>query len=166
MSTLNEPVAKRISTLVRMFGATEEEAKVAVVKLRRLIAEEKLSFNDIGTLIENCNGEIEQLKYSDADAKVIFEHGVAKGLAEGARGQAPPEFYDTDGYARWDEIALFCQRNIDRIHNEWELTFINDMAGKMLSFLPSEKQAHKLLGIFVRLGGPFDRRTARFRYRE
>src|SRR5215471_3422743 len=79
MSTLNEPAAKRIGKLVRMFGATEEEAQVAVLKLRILLSEAKLSFNDIATVIENGNGEIEQLKYSDQDAELIFARGIEEG---------------------------------------------------------------------------------------
>ena len=62
-------------------------------------------------VIENTSGEIEEKKYSDTDAEIIFAKGVEKGRAEEARKQtAPPEFYDADGYPRWNEIAVFCQK--------------------------------------------------------
>jgi hypothetical protein len=112
-------------------------------------------------VIENCNGEIEEKKWSDADAEIIFSRGVEKGRTEEARKhEAPPEFYDTDGQPRWNEIALFCQNNIARLRNDWERTFINDMAGKTLLRRPSEKQAKYLLAIFVKLGGRYDAKTA------
>ena len=59
-------------------------------------------------MIENANGEIEEKKYSDSDAEIIFTKGVEKGRAEEARKrEAPPEFYDTDGQPRWYEIAVY-----------------------------------------------------------
>ena len=46
-----------------------------------MFAAEGLAFNDIATVIENCNGEIEGLRYSDSDAEIIFARGVEKGRA-------------------------------------------------------------------------------------
>jgi hypothetical protein len=154
-STLNEPVAKRIATLFRMLGSNfDGEVLNTVAAMKRLFAAEGLSVNDIATVIENCNREIEERKYSDKDAEIIFARGVDKGRAEQLREQqAPPEFYDADGQPRWNEIALFCQRNDARLRSEWERTFVNDMAGKTLLREPTEKQAKYLLAIFVKLGG-------------
>ena len=129
--------------------------------LTRVLAAEGLTFNDIAMVIENTSDEIEEHKYSDADAEIIFARGVEKGRIEEARKQqAPPEFYDADGYPRWNDIALFCQRNVTRLRDEWERTFINDMAGKTLLREPTEKQAKHLLAIFIRLGGFYDPKAA------
>jgi hypothetical protein len=107
-------------------------------------------------VIENCNGEIEERRYSDADAKIIYERGMEKGLEKGrAERQAPPEFYDEAGLPRWNEIALFCQRNEARL-DSWQRTFVSDMAGKTLLREPTEKQAKHLLAIFIKLGGHYD----------
>jgi hypothetical protein len=154
MSALDEPVAKRIGKLVRMFGSSfENESHVALTKLKRVLDEEGLTFNDLATVLENANGEIEELKYSDADAEIIFTRGVEKGRAEEARKQqAPPDFYDADERPRWNAIALFCQQQHQRLRpNEQE--FIDDMAGQTMWREPTEKQAKWLLSIFIRLGG-------------
>ena len=50
MSTLNEAVAKRIGTLVRMLGSNfEGEGINAATEMRRLLPSEGLTFNDIAT---------------------------------------------------------------------------------------------------------------------
>ena len=157
MSTLNEPVAKRIAKLVRMMSSDfDGEVLSANARLKSLLKEERLSFHDLATVIENCNGEIEERKYSDTDAEMIFARGVDKGRKEEAnRKDLPPAFYDSDGQPRWNEIALFCQKNVARLRGEWERTFVNDMAGKTLLRSPTEKQAKHLLAIFVKLGGTY-----------
>ena len=87
----------------------------------------------------------------------IFVRGVEKGRAEEAqRRDLPPEFYDADGQPRWNEIALFCRKNVAQLRSEWEREFITDMAGKTLWQQPSQKQAKHLLGIFIRLGGVYE----------
>lgn len=165
MSTLNEPVAKRIARLFRMLGSNfDGEVHNAVAAMKRLLAAEGLTFNDIATVIEGHNGEIEQKKYSDADAEIIFNKGVEKGRVEEARKQAaPPEFYDSDGQPRWNEIAVFCQKQKDQLRSDWEREFVTDMAGKTLYREPSEKQAKHLMGIFVKLGGYYDAKTVHLR---
>jgi hypothetical protein len=162
MSTLDETITKKLSKLVRMLGSSfEGEAHNALRKMKGLLEAEGLTFNDLATVIENHQGEIEERKYSDADAEIIFAQGIQKGRAEEARKKdLPPEFYDADGCPQWNAIALFCQKNIGRLRDEWERTFISDMAGKTLWREPSEKQAKHLLAIFVRLGGHYDPKAA------
>jgi len=113
MSTLNQPVAKRIASLFRMLNSNfEGEVLGAVTAMKRLFAAEGLTFHDIATVIENCNGEIEERKYSDSDAEIIFVRGVEKGRAEQARKReqiVPADYYDEDGHPRWNAIAMFCQ---------------------------------------------------------
>jgi hypothetical protein len=153
MSTLNEHVAKHIATLLRMLSSDfEGEVLNVVAAMKRLFAAEGLTFHDIATVIESCNGEIEERKYSDTDAEIIFARGVEKGRAEQVRLQeGPPEFYDADGHPRWNAIALFCQKNHQRLRPA-EQGFVDDMAGNTLWHEPSEKQARWLLSIFLRLG--------------
>lgn len=155
-------LAKRIGKLIRLFGSNfEGEAIGAATGLRRLLQSEGLAFNDLATLIENCDGQIEERKYSDTDAEIIFTRGVEKGRSEEARKKdLPPDFYDSDGHPRWNEIALFCQQRSAQLRSEWEREFISDMAGKTLWREPSEKQAKHLLAIFIRLGGKYDPKAA------
>jgi hypothetical protein len=165
MSALNEPVAKRIATLFRLLGSEfEGEVLGAVRAMKRLFASERLSFHDIATVIESCNGELEERKYSDKDAEIIYARGVEKGRAEQQQeAMAPPQFYDANGYPRWHEIALFCQRNNARLRSAWEKEFIDDMAGHTTWRQPTEKQAKHLVAIFVKLGGAYDPKTAGLR---
>ncbi|MGO9049409.1 MAG: hypothetical protein ACLP19_27210 [Xanthobacteraceae bacterium] len=162
MSALDETVTKKIGKLMRMLSSSfEGEAHNALRKLNGLLEAEGLTFNDIAVVVENHQGEIEERKYSDADAEIIFAKGVEKGRSEEARKKdLPPEFYDADGRPRWNEIALFCQKHTARLRTEWERTFVNDMAGKTLWSEPTEKQAKHLLAIFIKLGGHYDSKAA------
>jgi hypothetical protein len=163
MSALNEPVAKRIADLIRMLSSTHDgEILAAIAAMKRLFKAERLDFHDIATVIESCNGAIEERKYSDADAEIIFARGVEKGRSQQQQQEmSPPEFYDADGHPRWNEIALFCQRNNARLRSDWEKSFVDDMAGNTVWRQPTEKQAKHLLAIFVKLGGSYDPKTAR-----
>jgi hypothetical protein len=163
MSALNEPVAKHIGDLIRMLSSTHDgEILATVAAMKRLFKAEDLDFHDIATVIESCNGAIEERKYSDADAEIIFARGVERGRAEQQQQDAlPPEFYDADGQPRWNEIALFCQRNNARLRSDWEKTFVADMAGNTVWRQPTEKQAKHPLAIFVKFGGSYDPKTAR-----
>jgi hypothetical protein len=155
MTSLNEPVAKRIAKMFRLLSSDYDgEALAALAKMKQLFANEGLSFNDIATVIEGCNGEIEERRYSDSDAKVIFEKGVEKGRIEA--GQKDLEFFDSNGHPRWYEIAVFCRDNVERLHKDREKEFVNDMPGKMLNYKPTGPQAKWLLSIFVKLGGYCD----------
>jgi hypothetical protein len=125
--------------------------------MKRQLAVEGLTFNDIATVIENANGEIEERKYSDTDAKIIFERGVERGRAEEVRKrELPPEFYDADGRPQWHPIATFCQQHRERLKNDKEREFVDDMAERTSRAFfsePTPRQADWLLGIFIRLGG-------------
>jgi hypothetical protein len=158
MSTLKEPVAKRIAKLFCRLGSDHEGEALAVVSaMKRLFKSEGLTFTDIGIVIENANGEIEERKYSDSDAEIIFARGVEKGRAEEAgKQQAPPVFYDSDGRPRWHEIAAFCQKESARLRIDKERTFIDDMVGNTLFRQPTDKQAKWLFAIFVKLGGYYE----------
>jgi hypothetical protein len=157
MTALNEPIAKRIAKLFRLLASDfDGEVLNAARKMKQQLSAEGLSFNDIATVIENCNGEIEERKYSDADAEIIFAKGVEKGRIEELRKQqAPPEFYDADGAPRWYEIANFTKATLTQLKPGFEQDFVTDTPAKMLSYgrPRSAKQARWILTFFVRAGG-------------
>jgi hypothetical protein len=167
-AAVDEPAAKRIARLFRMFGSPYEgEAHNALRAMKHLLETEGLTFNDVAVLIENASGEIRRLKYSDDDASLIFERGVAKGRTDAEReDDPPPEFYDIDGQPRWYEIAEFCLQNRNQqkngvpLLNEKDLDFISDMPNKMIRFgKPTPKQIPWLIAIFVKLGGPYESKS-------
>ena len=120
--------------------------------MKRLFKAEGLTFHDIAAVIESCNGQIEERKYSDSDAEIIFNRGVERGKRSAGPG-LNPQFYESDGSPRWHEIALFCQEQNERLRSEKEQKFVADMAGKTLFRTPTSKQGDWLLAIFYELGG-------------
>jgi hypothetical protein len=151
---LNEPIARRVAKLVRLLASDfDGEVLSAARHMKQQLAAEGLSFNDIAIVIECCNGEIEERKYSDADAEIIFARGVEKGRTERAHKPLLAEdFYDGAGAPRWNAMAMFCLERRERMRAN-ELQFVEDMAGQTLSYEPSEKQGKWLLAIFIKLGG-------------
>jgi hypothetical protein len=156
MSALNEPEAKRIAKLVRMLASDYDgEMLAAARRLKDLLKAERLTHHDIAAVIESCNGEIEERKYSDADAEIIFNRGVEKGREEEARKKeqiVPTDYYDADGQPRWNAIATFCQKNHERLRPK-EQEFIDDMVGSTMWRVPTEKLGRWLVTIFLQLGG-------------
>jgi hypothetical protein len=155
VSALNEPVSKRIGKFIRMFGSSfENESHIALTMLKNLLDEEGLSFNDIATVIENWNGEIEELKYSDSDLETVFNKGVEKGRSQNNGRMLSRDFFDDDAQPRWMEIAQFCKSNpaITSLKpNEQE--FIEEQLFKLHYRTPTRPMGGFLLSIFWKLGG-------------
>jgi hypothetical protein len=149
-------LARRIGKFIRLMGSDKEgEVIGAATALRRVQQTEGFSFHVLANLIES----LEERKYSESEAEVIFMRGEEKGRREEAgKQQAPPEFYTVDGQPRWYEIAVFCKENKDRLRSEWERNFVSDdFVANIIKFgRPTEKQAPYLVGIFVKLGGHYD----------
>jgi hypothetical protein len=60
-------------------------------------------------------------------------------------------------------MAVFCQQNSNNPRlTDWERGFVSgDLPSNMIKFgKPTPKQAKQLLGIFVKLGGYYDPKTA------
>ncbi|RXH34365.1 hypothetical protein XH99_01050 [Bradyrhizobium nanningense] len=159
-------LATRVGKFLRMIlddnNLNDNNGNVALVAARKLRSLQQAENYDIAR-------QLETKFYDDADATKIFKRGREREREEISRQpQAPPEFYDGDGYPRWDEIALVCQRQIaqglKRAKNAGEEEFINDMAGRMMFRQPSEAQGRWLFDIFIRFGGPCNRRTLRFHW--
>ena len=143
MSALNEPIAKRIATLFRMLGSNfDGEVLGAVAAMKRLFKAEGLTFHDIATVIENCNGEIEERKYSDADAEIIFSV-VSKRAAlkrrasvKRRRNSMTPMASRAGTRSRCSarKTALSCATNGSEI-------LLNDMAGKIIKYGAANEKA-------------------------
>jgi hypothetical protein len=157
MGALNEPLARRIATLFRLLGSSYEgEVLGAVAAMKRLFAAEGLAFHDIATVIESCNGEIEERKYSDRDAELIFARGVEKGRAESRGRSLSANYFDDDGEPRWAEIAKFCHEHPAlRSLKPNEQEFIDELQVKLRWRSPSRAMGGFALSIFWKLGGSF-----------
>jgi hypothetical protein len=138
-----------------MFGSNfEDEAKAALVKLRQLSLAEGLSFNDLAIAIENCEGILEEKKYSDVEMQWSYGQGVEKGRAEEARKrplQEPTDYFDADGRPQHHAMAMYCQRNYEHLSDKTR-EFVDDMIGKTMWRTLSPKQEKWLISIFHQLG--------------
>jgi len=156
MSAKRKTPIERIADLFRLLESDfEGEVLGAVAAMKRLFQSEGLSFAEIATVIANHKGEIEEKKYSDGDAEIIFKKGMEKGKEEAQRNNPSMlsgEFYDEFGEPKWIEIALWCAQHGARLRPN-EQQFIDDMCGRVQWRVPSEKQGKWLLSIFLKLGG-------------
>jgi hypothetical protein len=159
MAELNESTAKRVAKLIRLMSSEHDgEWGNAVRKLKLVLNNEGLTFNDLAIVIENCDGAIEERKYSDDDAKIIFARGVEKGRVEEAqKQQAPPEFYEADGTPRWYEIALFLHNNKARLRKDWDKGFVEELPSRIAGYgTPTRPMIKQIFRIFIMLGGTVD----------
>jgi hypothetical protein len=149
-------ITKRIGQFVgMMLGSNSDgESSNAAMALRRFVESEGVPASDLTMIIVNWDGQIEERKYSDTDAEVIFERGREVGHAEEARNRPPgdpTEYYDANGEPQWHAIALYCQRHIQKLptrHHE----FVDDMAGNTMYREPTPRQGKYLLSLFFQLG--------------
>jgi hypothetical protein len=147
-------LANRVSKFVRMFGSGEYEADNALRKLRQLSLAEGLDFNDLAIVIENCEGILEEKKFSGIEMQWSFGQGVEKGRAEEARKRPPHEstdYFDADGRPQNHAIAVYCQRHYQHL-NDKTREFVDDMTGKTMWRALSPKQEKWLISIFRQLG--------------
>jgi hypothetical protein len=83
MSDKRKAVTERIADLFCMLESNHDgEVLGAIAAMKRLFQGNGLSFADMATVIADHQGEIEEKKYSDADAEIIYARGVEKGRAE------------------------------------------------------------------------------------
>jgi hypothetical protein len=74
MSAKRKTAIERTADLFRLLDSPfDGEVLGAVGAMKRLFQSEGLSFADVATVITNHQGEIEEKKYSDADAAIIFK---------------------------------------------------------------------------------------------
>jgi hypothetical protein len=90
---------------------------------------------------------------TEAEMRKLYDAGYEAGVRAAENKQhGSGDFHNVDGLPNWNEIALFCQQNNDRLRPT-ERQFIDDMASRTVWREPTEKQAKWLRSIFYRLGG-------------
>jgi hypothetical protein len=146
--------AAKVANLVRRLGSDYDGEVVATRNvLRQFLASRGLTFTDLANDLEKlATGGLEE----DA-MKRVFDGAYAKGFAdaelrrvegEGAYGKR------ADGSPHWEAIALYCQREKERLGEDRHRQFVDDMASRMTwSSEPTEKQGKYLLSLFRQLGG-------------
>ena len=152
-------LAKRLGTQIRVLGSSfENEALASTRALRRVLPEQGLTFGDLALLIENCDGRLEALRYSEAEAKAIFERGVERGKTQtNGSGNFSGQYVDGFGEPRWEEIVKFCHESPGfRGLKPNEQDLVDEMPGRLARWgAPKRGSGGFLLSIFWKLGGSF-----------
>src|SRR5215469_357453 len=150
MTDVLAPIVGRLAACIRMLSSDKDGDVIAAA--RGLVRMLKGAGTDIHTLadrIENSNGG--GLTY--AEMRKLYDAGYQAGVrVVENRQHGSGDFHNVDGLPNWNEIALFCQQNNDRLRPT-ERQFIDDMASRTVWCEPTEKQAKWLRSIFYRLGG-------------
>ena len=140
----------------RLVSDSQGEAIAALCAMARLLENHRLSFLDLADHIENGSGGL-----SDADKQKIrsaIENARTIGYAEGVKAAESKQhgtgaFRNTDGALEWTEVALYCQREKQRLPSKYH-KFIDDMAARTVyGREPTSKQHQYLHFLFFKLGG-------------
>jgi hypothetical protein len=140
----------------RLVSDSQGEALAALCAMARLLENHRLSFLDLADHIENGGGGL-----SEDDKKKIrseIENARAIGYAEGVKAAEAKQhgtgaFRNTDGALDWKEVALYCQREIHRLHPKHH-DFINKVAAQTVYDREPTQPMHKYLhSLFYQLGG-------------
>jgi len=153
----NERRGSKLGDIIRRLTSDSQgEALAALCAMARLLEGHRLSFLDLADHIENGSGGL-----SEDDKKKIrseIENARAIGYAEGVKAAESKQhgtgaFRNTDGALEWTEVALYCQREKQRLpskHHE----FVDDVAARTVyGREPTPKQHQYLHSLFFKLGG-------------
>jgi hypothetical protein len=150
MTDVLAPIVGKLAACIRMLSSDKDGDVITAA--RGLVRMLKVAGTDIHTLadrIENPNDG----GLTDAEMRKLYDAGYQAGVrAVENKQHGSGDFHNVDGLPNWNEIALFCQQNSDRLR-ENERAFINDMASYTVWREPTKKQAKWLRSIFYRLGG-------------
>jgi hypothetical protein len=153
---LPRELAAKLGKPIRLLASgSQGEAFAALCAIARLLQSHGYTFHTLADHVENGGG------LSEDDKKQIrseIENARAIGYAEGvkameARQHGTGAFRNTDGALEWTEVALYCQREKQRLpskHHE----FVDDMASRTVyGREPTPKQHQYLHSLFYKLGG-------------
>jgi hypothetical protein len=139
---------QKLGTFIRLLASEQDgEALAAARAIVRTLKATGMDIHALAERVENVNGG----KLSEAEMKKLYSAGYEAGM-RAVENRQGGDFHNVDGTPAWNEIALFCQQNSDRLR-ENERQFVDDMASRSVWREPTEKQAKWLRSIFFRLGG-------------
>jgi hypothetical protein len=153
---LPRELAAKLGKPIRLLASDSQgEAFAALCAIARLLESHGYTFHALADHIENGHG------LTEADKQKIrteIENARALGYAQGVKAAESKQhgtgaFRNTDGTLEWSEVALFVQREKQRLpvkHHE----FIDDMASRtVFGREPTPKQHQYLHSLFYKLGG-------------
>ena len=153
---LPHQLAAKLGKPIRLLASDSKgEAFAALCAIARLLESHGQSFHTLAEHVENGGG------LSDADKQKIsaaIENARAIAYAEGVKAAESKQhgtgaFRNTDGTLEWTEVALYCQRQKQRLDPKHH-KFIDDMASRTVYGREPTPNQHKYLrSLFYKLGG-------------
>jgi len=139
---------QRLAAVVRLLASNSDgEVLAAVQALRRTLQSAGTDINGLAQGIENLGKSTvvpDEIKRKIWDAAVQHTENRLHGA---------DDFIDSSGKPTWEAVALFCQRNKQRLDTRHH-PFIDDMASRTVwGHEPTEKQHKYLFALFLKLGG-------------
>jgi hypothetical protein len=150
-------LAAKLGKPIRMLMADSQgEAFAALCAIARLLQAHGCTFHDLADHVENGGGGLSE----DNKRKIQneIESARAIGYAEGVKAAEAKQhgtgaFRNTDGALEWTEVALYLQRQKQRLSSR-QREFVDDMASRTVyGREPTPKQHQWLHGLFYKLGG-------------
>ena len=146
MSADKKTLEQRIAMVIRLLASDKDgEILAATAALKRTLASAGTDIHGLAYGIENLGKGI-----SNEERKKIWDAAVqhTENRLHGA-----DDFIDSSGKPTWQSVALYCQRNIDRLapkHHD----FINKVASQTVYDREPTERMHKyLFSLFLQLGG-------------
>ena len=146
---------QKIADIVRMLGSdNEKEVLASVYGLRRTLASAGTDLHGLAAGIEKLGQAANGGALSKQEMEKLFRAGYAKGVEEAETSlHCLDDFRSTDGSPPWDAVALYLQRNKNRLDSK-HYDFVDDMAARTAwGREPTPKQHQYLFSLFFKLGG-------------
>src|SRR6516165_9852905 len=154
---LPRALAAKLGKPIRLLASNSQgEAFAALCAIARLLEAYRLTFHELADHVENGGGGLSETDKQKISAAI--ENARAIGYAEGVKAAESKQhgtgaFRNTDGTLEWIEVALFVQRQKQRLpekHHE----FVDDMAARTVyGREPTPRQHQYLHSLFYKLGG-------------
>jgi hypothetical protein len=121
----DERHGSRLGDVIRRLGSTSDGELIATVyALRRILESTGSDIHGLAEHLEAANGS----GVTEADLKKVYDAGYAMGVQDTQNRQhGEDDFRNTDGKPDWTAVALFLQRNKDRLDSKHH-AFVEDMA--------------------------------------
>jgi hypothetical protein len=149
MTDVLAPIVGKLAACIRMLSSDKDGDVITAARgLVRMLKGAGTDIHVFAERIAKPNGGL-----TDAEMRKLYDAGYEAGVrAVENKQHGSGDFHNVDGLPSWNEIALFCQQNNDRLRAT-ERQFIDDIASRTVWREPTEKQAKWLRSIFYRLGG-------------
>jgi len=141
-------VAKRIADCVRQLSSPNDGEIIAAGRaLQRTLKANGLDIHAVADPLEAPNGK----HIPEEEMQRLWDAAYARGVQDTENRQhGVDDFIGTDGKPTWEAVALFLQRNKNRLDPK----LIDDMAARTAwGHEPTERQHRYLHSLFYKLGG-------------